>query len=228
MAERFVFGFVASADALPGLVGSRLDASELLSGVSAEFVEMFDDEFQGGLSLTDCAAEVLAGDLSEDHAYAYARLVEPLLTVVAEPLGMIHMALTYYLPNDSFGRWNPVLSAVGLSRLASLWGTVSFPWPLGRTPIPDWPCITQLSPTALAEVAAELSGDFQTRLIGLPDSLLADDADADLAAETRAELTDGLVSLAQWVERATAPWTSQRRGVSPVGNSLILVMDGGQ
>jgi hypothetical protein len=36
---------------------------------------------------------VPAGELDQDHAYPYARLVEPLLTVVAEPLGMIHMAL---------------------------------------------------------------------------------------------------------------------------------------
>ena len=35
MAERFVFGFVASSNALPDLVGSRLDAGELLAGVSA-------------------------------------------------------------------------------------------------------------------------------------------------------------------------------------------------
>jgi hypothetical protein len=53
----------ASADTLAGLVGSRLDASELLAGVSAEFVEMFDDGFDGRTSLTNCAAEVLAGDL---------------------------------------------------------------------------------------------------------------------------------------------------------------------
>jgi hypothetical protein len=227
MAERFVFGFVASSNALPDLVGSRLDAGELLAGVSAEFVEMFDDEFRGRLSLTDCAAEVLAGDLNEEHAYPYARLVEPLLTVVAEPLGMIHMALTYYLPNDSFGRWNPVLSAVGLSRLASLWGTANaFPWPGGRTP--HWPCVTRLSPTSLAEVTAELAGDWRARLNLVPDSLLSEGADPGLAAETRAELTGGLAVLAEWVERAAAPWTSQRRGVSPVDNSLILVMDGSQ
>jgi hypothetical protein len=224
VAERFVYGFVVSVDALQGLVGSQLDGGTLLADVSDEFIEMFDDEFDSSLTLVSCANEVLAGDLVEDHAYPYARVVEPLLTVVAEPLGMIHMALTYYLPNDSFGRWNPVLDALGLNRLAALWGVgnVAFPWPRGRTPLQDWPCITELAPTALAELA----GDWRVRLAALPSSLLAEDP--DLAADARAELHDGLDELARWVELAAGPWSSQRRCVAPSGNSLILVMDGGQ
>jgi hypothetical protein len=198
--------------------------------VSTEFVEMFDDEFKSRVSLASCTAEVLAGTLDEDRAYPYARLVEPLLTVVAEPLGMIHMADTYYLPNASFGRWNPVLEALGLGRLAAVWGAgnCSFPWPRGQTPTRDWPRITELPPLALGEIGAELAGEWRARLASLPDSLLADDADATMAAHSRAELSDALGDLAGWVDRATGPWTSQRRCVEPIGNSLILVMDGSQ
>lgn len=228
MAERFVFGFVVSADALWNLVGSRLDAGEVLAGVDSEFVEMFDDEFEAQISLTGCAAEVLGGSLDEEHAYPYARLVEPLLTVVAEPLGTIQVAETYYLPNDSFGRWNPVLATLGLTRLASLWGTgnCAFPWPRDRTPTWDWPCVTELSPTALAEISAELAGDWPARLTTVTDSVLA--ADPAAAAESRSELSEGLGQLAAWAERATGAWASQRRCVAATGNSLVLVTDGSQ
>jgi hypothetical protein len=228
VAERFVFGFVVSVDALERLVGSQLDADELLATVSSEFVDMFDDEFESEISLNRCVRDVLAGNLDEDLAYPYARLVEPVLTVVAEPLGMIHMALTYYLPNDSFGRWNPVLEALGLGRLAALWGTANcaFPWPRGRTPVKDWPRVTEISPPALNEISPELASDWRTRLAALPDSVVADDADA--ATSARTELGEGLSQLAGWVQRATGPWVSERRCVESTGNSLILVMDGGQ
>ena len=144
MAERFVFGFAVSVDALEGLVGSRLDADELLATVSNEFVDMFDDEFSSEITLTRCMRNVLAGHLDENLAYPYARLVEPILTVVAEPLGMIHMAHTYYLPNESFGRWNRRW-ALGFGRLAALWGTAScaFPWRVGARR----PSISHASPT---------------------------------------------------------------------------------
>jgi hypothetical protein len=230
MTERFVFGFVASVGALWDLVGSGLDASELLADVDREFVDMFDDEFESGISLTSCAQEVLTGDLDENHAYPYARVVEPMLTVVAEPLGMIHMADTYYLPNDSFGRWNPVLATLGLGRLAATWATANcaFPWPPGRTPPHDWPCITELSPPTLAEIAADFTGDWRARMATVDDSVLADGADPELATGTRTELNDGLEQVATWVERGRTRWTSQRRCVAADGNSLILVMDGGQ
>lgn len=146
------------------------------------------------------------------------------------PLGMIHLAETYYLPNDSFGRWNPALAASGLDRLAALWGTgnCAFPWPRGGTPTPDWPCITELPPPALAEISAELAGDWPTRLATVADSVLAEDADAVVATQSRGELSEGLGRLAAWVERATGPWASQRRCVAATGNSLVLVMDGSQ
>jgi len=230
MTERFVFGFVASVDSLWDLVGSGLDASELLTDVDREFVDMFDDEFGAGVSLTSCAQEVLAGELDENHAYPYARVVEPILTVVAEPVGMIHMAHTYYLPNDSFGRWNPVLATLGLDRLAELWAAANcaFPWPRGRTPPRDWPCVTELSPPMLAEIAAELAGGWRATLTTVADSVLADGDGPDRAGHTRAEMNDGLEHLATWVERARTRSTARRRCVGPDGNSLLLVMDGGQ
>ena len=40
--------------------------------------------------------------------------------------------------------------------------------------------------------------------------------------------TDDLDELTSWVDQARAPWSSRRRCVAADGNSLILVMDGGQ
>jgi hypothetical protein len=228
--ERFVYGFVVSVDALWGLVGSRLDADELLATVSREFTDMFDDEFESQLSLVRCVRDVLNGDLDKDLAYPYARLVEPVLTVVAEPLGMIHMAMTYYLPNDSFGRWNPALEALGLDQLAGLWGSANcaFPWPRDQAPMPLWPRVTELSPSAMTAVSVELARGWRAGLAALPDAVLADGAAAAGAVDARTELGEGLDQLTDWVERARGPWTSQRRCVGPTGNSLLLVMDGGQ
>jgi hypothetical protein len=230
MAERFVYGFVVSLDALWGLVGSQLDADELLVGVDDEFTEMFDDEFDSGPSLTESVRDVLTGHLVESRAYPYVRVVEPILTLVAEPLGMIHVASTYYLPNDSFGRWNPVLEALGLVHVAQVWGRANcaFPWPRGRSPLLDWPCVTELGPPILAEVSTELAGDWPARLSELPDSVLADDGDAALAADVRTELGDGIAQLARWAARAADTPASRRRCVGPKDNSLVLVMDGGQ
>ena len=229
MTERFVYGFAVSLDRLWDLVGSGLDADELLATVDREFIDMFADEFAPPISLNGCARDVLTGRLVEDRAYPYARLVEPVLTLVAEPLGMIHMAYTYYLPNDAFGRWNPVLETLGLRRLAALWATrnCAFPWPRGRSPVVDWPCVTELAPAALVDVGAELARDWRTGLGMLADTALTDGGQ-DVAAGARGELGGGLHQLTDWVERAAAPWTSDRRCVGPTGNSLVLVMDGGQ
>jgi hypothetical protein len=234
MTERFVYGFAVSPDRLWDLVGSGLDADELLATVDREFLDMFADEFASPISLNGCARDVLAGRLDEDRAYPYARLVEPLLTLVAEPLGMIHMAHTYYLPNDAFGRWNPVLEMLGLSRLAALWGAANcaFPWPRHTSPLVDWPCVTELPAAALVEVGAELAREWRTGLGTLADSVLSDAAPTDghdeWAAAVRVELGEGLDQLGDWVGLAARPWRSDRRCVEPTGNSLVLVMDGGQ
>ena len=228
--ERFVYGFVVSTDALWDLVGSGLDASELLRGVDNEFIDMFEDEFESEPGLTRYAEDVLGGRLDPDRAYPYTRLVEPILTMVAEPLGMIHMAYTCYLPNDSFGRWNPVLAAIGLPRLAAAWAEPNcpFPWPRGSKARSDWPCVTELAAGELATVAAELDAGWRDALAALPDSTLADDADPREAAGARTELAEDLAELTTWVDQARAPWSSRRRCVAADGNSLVLVMDGGQ
>jgi hypothetical protein len=226
--ERFVYGFVVATDALWTLVGSGLDAQDLLRDVDNEFIDMFDDEFDSAPG--HYAADIFAGRLDPQRAYPYTRLVEPILTMVAEPLGMIHMANTCYLPNDSFGRWNPVLAAIGLPRLAAVWASLNcpFPWPRGTTPRRDWPCVTELAPDDLTAVTIELEAGWRGALAALPDATVADGADPELAAATRAELTDDLDELTSWVDQARAPWSSRRRCVAADGNSLILVMDGGQ
>jgi hypothetical protein len=235
VAERFGFGFAVSVDALWNLVGSGLDADELLASVDGEFVDMFADEFEPPVTLTGCARDVLTGRLDDGLDYPYARLVEPLLTVVAEPLGMIHIAHTYYLSNDTFGRWNPVLKALGLRRLAALWAApnCAFPWPRGRSATVDWPCVTEYAPAALVEIGAELATDWRSGLDGLADSALADadlaePARREWAADVRVELGDSLDQLRDWVDRAARPWTSHRRCVEPSGNSLVVVTDGSQ
>ena len=164
--ERFVYGFVVSTDALWGLVGSGLDAGELLRGVDNEFIDMFEDEFESEPGLTRYTEDVLGGRLDPERAYPYTRLVEPILTMVAEPLGIIHMAYTCYVPNDSFGRWNPVLAGIGLPRLAAAWAEPNcpFPWPRGSKARSDWPCVTELAAGELAAVAAELDAGWRDAL----------------------------------------------------------------
>jgi hypothetical protein len=225
VAERFVYGFAVSTDALWRLVGSGLDADEVLGDVDEEFLDMFDEEFDAEPGRF--ARDVLAGDLDPELAYPYTRLVEPLLNGVGESVGEIHLADTYYLPNESFGRWNPVLAAVGLPVLARVWAApnCAFPWPRGSAPPGDWPCVTEVSPAELATVAAELRGDWRSALAGLPDDLLTDSTPAEYV---RAELAEGLDELADWVTRTVAPWESAQRCVARSGNSLILVMDGSQ
>jgi hypothetical protein len=235
VAERNVHGFVVSPDRLRRLVGSGLDAEALMTGVSDRFVAMFDEQFDGQLGLVDCVAEVLHGRLEEIHAYAYARVVEPLLTMVAEPMvterrGQIFMIDTYSLPNDDFGCWNPVLQALGLDHLAALWAldNCAFPWPPHSPVTAGWPCITALAVPDLTRIRGELDSDWRPRLAALPDDILADDGDQDEAQDSRDELTDGLNKLQKWVQRALRPADSPRRCVDPTGNTLVLVMDGSQ
>src|SRR5262245_39076220 len=197
MTERFVYGFVASTEALFGLVGSGLDTDEVLGEVPDEFVEMFDDEFDGEISVQQCVTEFLAGRLDPERTYPYARAVEPLLMAVAEPVGTFQMLETYYLANDSFGRWNPVLKRIGLPRLGKLWAApnLTFPWPDASTERSDWPCITEFGPAALAEVETELTADWRGALAELPDDVLVEDDGPVRAQFAREELAESLEAL---------------------------------
>jgi hypothetical protein len=234
VSERVVNGFVVSPVGLWKLVGSGADPEELVAGVGNEYgdFENFDEELSDEgyeVTMVDCARHVVTGELDPELSYPYARLVEPLLTAVAEPMGAyIQLAATYYLPNDSFKRWPPVLEPIGLPALAAAWGqpNFTFPWPPDAQPAEDWPTVTEISAATLPVIAAELAGDWRTCLAALPDDVLAAADRLDWAADARQELDDGLTRLANWVTRAAGPWESTRRGVAATGNSLILIMDG--
>jgi hypothetical protein len=134
---------------------------------------------------------------------------------------ILWVQLTYSLPNDSFGRWNPVLVQLGLPTLARLWAepNVSFPWAThDASRDPDWPIRTAIGPGVLSVVAGELAGLSRERLHALPARLLVEESFAHLLDDMRQELHRGLELLTRWVAAALAR----------TGSSLLLIMDGDQ
>lgn len=220
MAERFVRGYTVSSGALSGLVGARsLRGQDVLRASDEELLE----ELCGTLDVDEEALaalldEIFGGELEGGHAYEYLRVSELLLATRCRKLDdEIEVVLTYYLPNESFGRWNPVLAELGLETLAERFGetTLAFPWPV----VSDvaWPGVSGFTPTDLRVLRAELDTAWRERLESLPDALLVEaDTDWD-PADTRDELKQGLTTLGRWVNRALA----RHQG-------LILWMDGDQ
>jgi hypothetical protein len=99
----------------------------------------------GRAEITEALTDILGGTLEPSKAYGYARATELVLDRVAQPLAdctyetrtlrlrerepreirvltaaarasILWVQLTYSLPNDSFGRWNPVLVQLGCRR----------------------------------------------------------------------------------------------------------------
>jgi len=208
-------------------------------------------DLEGGRTeIAQALTDILGGTLEPSRAYGYARATELVLDRVAEPLteyayeartlrlrdreprdvrvlttaaraSILWVQLTYSLPNDSFGRWNPVLVELGLPTLARLWAqpNVSFPWAeLEVSRDPDWPIRTAIGPGELSAVAGELAGLSRERLNTLPPRLLVEESFAHLLDEMREELHRGLELLTRWVAAA----------VTRTGSSLLLIMDGDQ
>ncbi|MBW2730917.1 MAG: hypothetical protein JRH20_00905 [Deltaproteobacteria bacterium] len=220
MAERFVAGYTVASGALSGLVGARtLQGADLLRGVDEDFVEdltaTLDLEEEELISLLD---EIFSGELQEEHASEYLRVLELILVARCNKLeSELELVLTYYLPNDTSGRWNPVLAALGMSTLAKQFGetTLAFPWKHVSNVI--WPGVMAFTPAKLRVLRVELDGDWRGRLQALPVGLLINaDSDWD-PAECRTELEEGLSTLSTWVDVAL----SRNEG-------LILWMDGDQ
>lgn len=220
MAERYVRGYAVPHQGLSSLVGTRkLTGAECLARVDPDIVEevsMTLDLDEG--ELRELLDEIFGGQLDRECAYEYLRMLELVLAARGFALdGEIDVVMTYYLPNDSFGRWNPVLRELGLTRLAALWAEPNLPFPWEKPSGVDWPAVTGLAPDELNRLGAELGGDWRAALKALdPLKLVEPGRDADLP-DVRDELTRGLERLADWVVAAC----SRRTG-------LVLWMDGDQ
>lgn len=220
MAERFVRAYTVSSGALSGLVGAKsLRGPDVLRASDEELLEelceTLDADQEALAALLD---EIFSGELERTHAYEYLRLSELLLATRCRKLDdEIEVVLSYYLPNDSFGRWSPVLAELGLEMLAERFGetTLAFPWPVVSDV--SWPGVSGFTPTDLRVLRAELDTAWRERLASLPDALLVEaDTNWD-PANTRDELEQGLTTLCRWVDLAL----SRAEG-------LILWMDGDQ
>lgn len=220
MAERFVNGYAVSHGALSSMVGTATArGADLLAEVDAYLVEEVsmtlgvDQE-----ALAELLDEIFQGDLVSDHAYQYLRALEIILnarTVRLEP--DIEMVVTYYLPNDSDGRWNPVLRQLGLTELAESWAEprLQFPWSNSERPSPvAWPLVTGLTPSDLCLIKGELATGWRNALGALDACFLTERGHA-AAAAARNELTTGLEILTAWVNQAAAK-----------SQGLVLWMDG--
>ena len=222
MAERFVIGFSVDLDALEAVVGSGRSPSDLIeaAGGSDELDELL-AEWAPADPLTgeQAIAAITSGALQEDRAYEYRRTLELLAAAVGRRFDEeIDVVMTYYLPNDTHGRWKPVLEALGLSRIADLWGQSNhpFPWGEGKSRA-DWPIATFLTPEAVVAAAAELAALPDDAVSQLPDTLLVEADDEDAAPEVREELEAGLETLDQWLSSTASE-----------GRTLLLLMDGSQ
>jgi hypothetical protein len=240
VSERFVRGWKVSIPKLYGLVGAKrlapraVLASKASSGCREDVVmTLGDGEEDEGTEIAEAAlAEILDGPLDrERRTDEYARVGELILNHAARPLGNtddthIVMQLTYHVPNDSNARWNPILTALRLPKLARVWGAenLSFPWK--RTGGHYWPLWTVFAPGKLAGLATELKALTKQRVWALPADVLVDrEEDLD---DCRAELWAGLSRLGKWIAIAQAPEKTERIACGKTANSLVLVMDGDQ
>jgi hypothetical protein len=242
MSDRFVRGWKASPAKLLKLVGTKVLTAKVVLASKANkscrqdvfmtFGQGYEreDVAEGKKLATTALTNLLEGKL--DGEDEYGRVTELVLNHVARPLGGtertdIYLGLTYHVPNDDSGRWNPFLKALKLPTLAKLWAADNYPFPKakGRSDT-DWPVWTVFDPAALKTIAAELKPLKRASLDALAAKTLSDEPeDAD---ETRDELWQGLERLRTWVAAAQKPERTETLGVAKTGNSLILTMDGDQ
>ena len=205
MAERIVRGWsVPASFEVP-------DVDGMLDGYDAElrddvFMTLGEGEHADGAALArEALDELKRGQWVAGHEYEYTRVTEFILSAVGHAFPeAIEMVTTYYLPNEAFGRWNPVLEKIGCPKLAKVWGenNMSFGWP-----ITDWPVFTRIENAALEAIGAELSGAGEA-----PDEMLGLDP-----SSIRVELEQGLATLHRWIAHALE-----------AGQDVVLLMDGDQ
>jgi hypothetical protein len=137
------------------------------------------------------------------------------------------MLLTYYVPNDEPGRWNPILKACKLAAVAKLWASPNFhfPWPKGPTRS-RWPTWTLFDAPDLESIGAELESFTKAKLEAVPATMLS--SDAEDAHDCRDELWSGLDRLRHWLGEASAPEKGEGLGWQKRGNALLVLMDGDQ
>jgi hypothetical protein len=220
MSERFVRGWKVSPEKLRGLVGAKtLDARTVLRGKANGrcrddvFMTLGRGDKSEGRAIAEAGlGDIFEGRLSAKHAYTYGRVTELVLNHVASPLEPeIVMQLTYAVPNDHPGRWNPILKRLALPKLAKLWAAPNFGFPWATSKL-DWPTWTIFAPADFAAIASELATITKESLAALPETLLSD---RDHAEECREELSMGLRTLRTWLAKAR-------------GGALVLSMDGDQ
>lgn len=220
MAERWVFGFRVDVPKLDEVVGSGRSASDVIGSlITSEEDELLEEWGDDPITAEQAIAEITAATLDKNRGYEYRRVTGLIAESVGERFGdEIDVVCTYYLPNDSHGRWNPVLDAIGLPKLAACWGTSNSPFPWKDGPIhTDWPIATILEAKQVCALSAELDAFERTTLQELSSELLVDDGDEDNAREVREELNAGLDTLASWCRQAMEKeW------------GLLLIMDGSQ
>jgi hypothetical protein len=249
MSERFVRGWKVSPQKLNGLVGAkRLTARDILASKANSkclqdvLMTLGDgDEDEGRQAAGSALTAILGGPLDSAQAYEYARVMEIILNHVGRPLAtkykagfreptdQILLQLTYHVPNDSHGRWNPLLKACKLATLAKSWAAlnVSFPWgPAGQRPKVGWPVWTVFDEDVLPEITEELEQLTRECLDAMSDKILADNKVH--AAACREEFWSGLKRLQAWVRSARAPEKAEGLGWAKQGNALMLLMDGDQ
>ena len=241
MSERFVRGWKVSPKKLLGLVGSkRWSAKDVLKSRanaacrSDVFMTLGDgEEAEGKATSEELVGAILSGKLDRQGGYGYARVLELRLNHAARPLtrgpsSEILLQLTYAVPNDSHGRWNPILRALKMPKLAKAWAStnLAFPWSGSKGKV-DWPVWTVLDDATLRAVAVELRGVTKARIDALPPKLLVEPS-FDWLDDCRKELFDGLKRLAKWVDLARAPEKTEGPAWTKTGNALVLSMDGDQ
>ncbi len=235
MSERFVRGWKVSPKKLRDLVGSEATTARVIVASKANarvrtdvFMTLGDGEAADGKALVlSTLDEILGGKLRKEARYDYARVLELVLNAEALPMkGEILMQLTYAAPNDTHGRWNPMLRALGLKKLAKVWGTATLAWPLAKAKPIDWPTWMLLEGATLRAVADELATVTRARVDALPAAIVADQE--DWVADARTELLEGLGQLRAWTKSALAP--ERREGLlwSKKECALLLSMDGDQ
>jgi hypothetical protein len=244
MSSRFVRGWKVSTARLQGLVGAgELSAIAVLSSkvnkrcLREVFVTLGEGEereevAEGRAMATEALCDLLQGKPKPGKAYEYARVTELILNHGARPLAAtlsqeILLGHSYHVPNDDFGRWNPLLRACGMPQLARIWARNNFlfPWKSGKARV-DWPSWTVIGPTALPGIAKELD------LVKVDDLKRAADrewSDEEAYVEaSRKELWQGLQRLRKWVNVAMEPEDDPPMCCDKTGNALVLSMDGDQ